>query len=96
MTTATAIMLLARRPREPRVIGTGVLSGGGGFLTALLLLGDADTPFWEPTIPAPYVKVTFTLLLAAMAYVMLLTLRDGAHRHGAPRIPHWNARVWPG
>ena len=96
MTTATAIMLLARRPLEPRVIGTGVLSGGAGFLTALLLLGDADTPFWEPTIPAPYVKVTFTLLLAAMAYVMLLTLRDGAHRHGAPRIPHWNARVWPG
>ena len=96
MTTAAAIMLLARRPLEPRVIATGVLAGGAGFVTALLLLGDADTPFWEPTIPAPYVKVTFTLLLAATSYVMLLTLRHGAHHHGAPRIPHWNARVWTG
>jgi uncharacterized membrane protein YfcA len=96
LTTATAMMLLARRPLEPRVIATGVLAGGAGFVAALLLLGDADTPFWEPTIPAPYVKVTFTLLLAAMSYSMLLALRDGAHHHGATRIPYWNARVWVG
>lgn len=96
MTTAAAIMLLARRPLEPRVIVTGVLSGSAGFLAALFLLGERSTPFWEPSVPAPYVKVTFTIMLAATSYIMFLTLRAGRHDHGAPRIPHWNGRVWTG
>ena len=96
MTAAAAIMLLARRPLEPRVIATGLLAGGAGFVTGLLLLADADTPFWEPTIPASYVKVTFTLTLASVSYIMFVSLRAQGHDHGAPRIPHWNWRVWTG
>ena len=96
MTAAAAIMLLARRPLEPRVIATGLLAGGAGFVTGLLLLADADTPFWEPTIPASYVKVTFTLTLVSVSYIMFVSLRAQGHDHGAPRIPHWNWRVWTG
>ena len=95
-TTAAAIMLLARRPLEPRVIVTGALAGGAGFLAALFLLGDRQTPFWAPTVPAPYVKVTFTIILAATSYIMFVTLRARGHDHGAARIPHWNRRVWTG
>lgn len=94
MTVAAVIIVIAGRPIEVRAALAGGLSGIAGFLAALFLLGDPDTPFWSSTIPGPYVKVTFTVVLAAMSYIVVLSLRS-KHR-GASRIPHWNIRVWCG
>ena len=96
LTVAAVTMLLARRPFEPRVVVIGALAGSAGFLVALLLLGDRSTPFWELEVPTSYIKVTFTLILAVMAYVMFMTLRVTESDYGVPRILHWNRRVWTG
>ena len=94
MTAAAAVTLLARRPIEPRAVLVGATAGSAGFLAALVFLGDHDTPFLAPSISAPYVKVTFTIILASMSYLMFLSLRSSDH--GRMRVPHWNWRVWLG
>ena len=94
MTAAAAVILLARRPIEPRAVLVGATAGSAGFLAALVFLGDHDTPFLAPSISAPYVKVTFTIILASMSYLMFLSLRSSDH--GRMRVPHWNWRVWLG
>ena len=94
MTTASATILLARRPIERRAVLAGMPVGVAGFLVALVLIGDRDTPFWEATVDAAYVKVTFTIVLAGMACFMFLTLRDADM--GTQRITHWTWRVWVG
>lgn len=94
MTSAVAVILLTRRRLEPRAILVGVPAGIAGFLAAILLLGDRETPFLASEISAAYVKVTFTLVLAAMAYIMFVSLRQTDR--GADRVPHWNRRVWFG
>ena len=94
MTTASVIILLARRPVDTRAI-LGAGSGGvAGLLVALTLLSDRTTPFWTPAMSGPYVKVTFTVMLAAMSYIVFLSLKS-QHR-GTSTIEHWNRRVWTG
>lgn len=94
LSAAAVTILLARRPIDGRGVVVGLLAAVVGFLAAQLLAGDGETPFWNPTIPAPYVKVTFTLVLAAVAYVTLLSLRS--EYRGAERVPVWNVRVFCG
>lgn len=91
---AAVTILLARRPIEGRGVVIGLSAAAVGFVAAQLLAGDGETPFWSPTIPAAYVKVTFTLLLAAMSYVVLLSLRS--QQRGTERVPVWNLRVFCG
>ena len=91
LTTAAVTIVLARRQIEVRAIVVGASAGCAGLLAALLLLGQRDTPFLTPTISAPYVKVTFTIILASMSYLMFLSLRSADH--GSMRVPHWNWRV---
>ncbi len=46
-----------------------------GFLGSAWLIGKPDEPFWPSTLPGPYVKVTFTIVVAAMALVVWLSSR---------------------
>ncbi len=46
------------------------------FLVANRVLADGDLPFAPATVPGPYVKVSFTVVLAAMAAVVALTYRQ--------------------
>ncbi len=46
------------------------------FLIANRLLADGETAFSPSTVPGPYVKVSFTVVLAAMAAVVALTYRQ--------------------
>lgn len=94
MGVAALVIVLAGRRVETRAVLVGGATGILGFMGALWLVGDSDAPFWASTIPGPYVKVTFTLILAAMSYVVLLSLKQG--EHGTDAIPLWNARVWTG
>jgi uncharacterized membrane protein YfcA len=59
-----------------------------------VVLSDSGTPFWRSHLPAPYVKVTFTIVLAAMSYIVLLTLTSD--KKGTLDIEHWNPLIWGG
>lgn len=47
-----------------------------GFVIATLTLTDGNDPFRAATVPSPYVKVGFTVVVAAMAVVVFLTYRQ--------------------
>ena len=91
MTTAALIILITRRPVEPRAILLCVPMGLLGFFASLFLLGDADALFWPSDLSAGLVKVSFTIVLSATALMMFLMLRAG--EAGSLRVPRWNARL---
>ena len=94
MTCAACAIVLARRRVEWRALVVGLPLGTAGFLLSLFLLGEPDQAFWPSTLSSGFIKVTFTLLLAAMAVAMLLLWRQ--EDMGQDRVPHWSARVWGG
>lgn len=87
MVMASASILLAGRRIDGRALGFGVLGGGVGFLVGLFVLSDPDTLWWESRIAAPYVKVGFTIAIAAMAYIVYLCFVTGAS--GVDRVERW-------
>lgn len=94
MVVAAAIILLSGRKVHKKAILVSGSSGIVGFLVALFLLGQPDTPFWSFRISPTYVKVTFTIVLAAMAYIVWLSLDEGDC--GEDEMPAWNRRIWAG
>jgi uncharacterized membrane protein YfcA len=47
-----------------------------GFLASAWVIGQPDEPFWPSTLPGAYVKVTFTMVVAAMALLVWLSSRS--------------------
>lgn len=94
MTIAVLIIFITRRTVELRVVMIAVPAGAAGFLLALFLIGDTDSLFWKSKVSPAAVKVTFTIILAAMSYIMFVSLRRPDR--GASRIPYWNKRIWIG
>lgn len=94
LTVAALIIVIARREIDRRVAAVGIPVGIAGFLVALFALGEPSRPFWPFTVSPAFVKVTFTLLLAALAFMMFLMRRQTDM--GSGRIVHWNVRVWLG
>ncbi len=75
MTSASIAIVVGRRPVVWSAVAIGAPTGVAAFLATLVLAGDRAQPFWPSNLPGPYVKVTFTLVVAAMAWVVLLGLR---------------------
>lgn len=94
MTAASIAILVTGRPLEHRAIVIGTGAGAVGLVLGLVMLGDSGTPFWESRLPPPYVKVTFTVMLAAVAFLMFQTRRERAY--GSMRIGRWTPRIWMG
>lgn len=94
MTSAAITIILAGRTIEPRALAISIVGGVAGFLVALFTLADVDALFWASRLPASYVKVTFTVVLAAMATVMLLSLRRG--EFGSQHLVLWTRRMTVG
>jgi uncharacterized membrane protein YfcA len=91
MTVASVVMLLTARTIEWRAFLVAFPLGTAGFLAGLFILGDPDTLFWDFRVSAAFAKVTFTITLAAMAYLMFVILRSPDKGEG--RCPIWNRRV---
>ncbi len=91
MVTAALIIVLAGRKIERKAVLLAGVSGMAGFVSALFVLGRPDTPFWSFRVSPAYVKVTFTIVLAAMAYVVWLALDEGDC--GVEDLPRWNRRM---
>lgn len=94
MVVAALIILLSGRKVHTKAILVSGFSGIVGFVVALFVLGRPDTPFWSFRISPTYVKVTFTIVLAAMAYIVWLSLDEGDC--GEEEMPVWNRRIWIG
>lgn len=75
MGAASASILLNRRPVEHRAIAVAFPAVVVGFVAAWLLVSDNAEPFSPAVLPGPYVKVAFTLMVAAMAFVTWLGWR---------------------
>lgn len=75
MGTAALAIVVRRRPVEWRAVAVGVPFALTGFLVGLYVLGDRGYPFWPTRVPAGYVKVTFTIVVLAMATVVALEER---------------------
>lgn len=75
MVAASLSIIVNKRAVEWRAVAIAVPAAATGFLFSALVLGRSDVPFWPSRLPGPYVKVTFTLLVAAMAVVVYLGYR---------------------
>lgn len=103
MSMAVVAILLAGRPFHRRAAAVGSLAAIAGFLTAALTLGRPDEAFWPSIVPTPWVKATFSIVLATTSLLMLRQLRlhrgvdhdaelaaDPDRRHGHQ---HWTGRT---
>jgi uncharacterized membrane protein YfcA len=92
MGAATVAIVAARRRVEWTVVAVVAPAAVLGLLTGLFVLGRSDDPFWPSTLPSSYVKVTFSMIVAAMAFVVHLTHRSQLLLR-ADRLPTLNPRV---
>lgn len=70
MVMASASILLAGRKIDWKALRLGVGGGLVGFVLGLIALGDPSTPFWSPRIDPSYVKVSFTIVIFAVAVIV--------------------------
>ena len=91
MGTASAAILIRRRRIEAQVYRIAAPVAVAGFFIGYFLLSDRDLPFAPSVLPGPYVKVSFTLLTAAMAYVTFLGYRIHALQV-RPRVTTFSGR----
>ncbi len=75
MTSASIAIVVGRRPVVWSAVAIGAPTGILAFVATMLFTADRSLPFWPSNLPGPYVKVTFTLVVAAMAWVVLIGLR---------------------
>ncbi len=75
MGAATLAIVLVRRRIVPRVVWVGLPAAVLGFLVAFAFLTDPERPFRPALIPDAYVKVSFTLVIGAMAFIVFLGSR---------------------
>ncbi|MEL7157197.1 MAG: TSUP family transporter, partial [Actinomycetota bacterium] len=76
MGAAALSIVISGRRVEWRAIKVLTPAAVTGFLAAAFLLGRPDEVFWPSTLPGPYVKVTFTIVVAAMALLVWLSSRS--------------------
>ena len=93
MGAASAAILINRRRIEWRSVAWGLPVATATFLLAVWLLADGSDPFRAPTVPGPYIKVTFTLIVAAMALITYLGSRVRI-REVTLGLPHMNHRTY--
>jgi len=93
MTAASIGMIIGRRLVEWRAIIIGGASAVVSFLVALFLVSDTSKPFWPAVLPAPYIRVTFTLVLASMAFIVYLGTRVPIRKVDTS-LPPMNARLY--
>lgn len=93
MTVGSAWILLSGKPVEWRAIGVVTFSAAFGLLITLLLATSSDLPFRPAKLSPPYVKVTFTIILIAMAFVVYEVARI-QQREFKPKLGKMKLRVF--
>lgn len=93
MGAASLTLMINRRTVEWRAIIIGGLTANLSFVVALFLLSDRSRPFWPAILPGPYIRVTFTLVLASMAFIVYLGTRVPIRKIDVS-LPPMNARLY--
>ncbi|MEL6982503.1 MAG: TSUP family transporter [Actinomycetota bacterium] len=75
MSMAVVAIVRAGRPFHRRAAAVGSLAAIVGLLVAAVALGRPDEPFWPSIVPTPWVKATFSIVLATTSLLMLRQLR---------------------
>ena len=92
MSAAALSIVINRRSVEWRTVAIATGAAVVGFGLVGMLASDADAPFRPAVLPGAYVKVTFTIVLVAMAFVVYsgtrVSLRE-VHRV----LPPLNSRM---
>lgn len=95
MSMAAVSIVLCRRLIVVRAVVIGTAASIVGLLGGLVLVGDSTVPYWPSTVPTPWVKVVFSIVLATTSILMLRHLRSDDHRAesdpGGPVVPTWNS-----
>ncbi len=91
MGTASLAILIRRRRIEKRILKLALPVSIAGFFIGYFVLSDRSQPFAPSILPGAYVKVGFTLLTAAMAYVTFLGYRVHALQV-RPRVTTFSRR----
>lgn len=77
MTMASLSIIINRRKVEWRALAIALPSAVAGLLFGLFgPFTQRDQPFWPSVIPAPYIRVTFTLVVFGAAAVVWLNYRQ--------------------
>jgi len=90
MTMAVASILAFRRSIIARAALLGSLAAVAGFVLTVLVFGKPDDLFWPLSIGTPWVKATFSIVLATTSIMMILHSRRADHHHVGS--PHWTRR----
>ncbi len=90
MTVAAISIVLCRRPVHWRSAAIATTAAVAGFLASVFLVGEPDQLFWPPSIGTPWVKATFSILLATTSVMMVRHLRS---RGGPPLVTRWTRRA---
>ena len=90
MVMAAASIILAGRKVDWKALSLGVAGGSIGLLVGFFALGDPSTPFWDSRIDSAYVKVSFTLIIFAVALIVRLCATKESR---FDEVPHWGARA---
>jgi uncharacterized membrane protein YfcA len=91
MGCASAAILIRRRRVDTTSFKLALPVSILGFILGYFLLSDRDQPFAPSILPGDYVKVGFTLLVSAMAYVTFLGYRVHALQV-RPRVTKFSGR----
>ena len=81
MTMAVVAILLFRRTIHLRAAVVGSIMGTIGFVVAVALWGQPDQLFWPSSIATPWVKATFSIVLATTSVLMVLHSRHTPGDH---------------
>ncbi len=90
MVMAAMTIIIAGRAIDRRAIAIGTAGGLVGFMIGAFVLSDPSTLWWEPRIAGPYIKVGFTIAIAAMAMVVYRCFSGGASGHDG--VEQWTRR----
>lgn len=92
MTSATLSILINRRAVLWSILVPVIAAATVGFLLAAALATDDSLPFRPSLIPADYIKVGFTVVIAALAVMVFLASRRPAE-YLTTKIPSSSNRV---
>ncbi len=81
MGMATIAIVLTRRRVHVQAAIAGSVAAVVGFLGAIAVFGEPSEPFWPLSIGTPWVKATFSIVLATTSVLMIVHLRHGERGH---------------
>ena len=89
MVMASISIILSGRKVDWKALRIAIPAGVIGLVIGLFTLGDSSTPVWDTTVDTAYVKVSFTLIVFAVALIVRTISKKPT---AFDEVPSWNNR----